>query len=105
MFPSTNMQAMDGPITGSQKKRPKPVVPESTITTRSRVPSVTEAGASDTPARPDGDNTEGDTSPMENATSKDSKSPNDNQIVTTQDKGINDSTSLGLLLVSCQTFL
>lgn len=71
--PLTNQDFDDSTVV-QQKKRSKTVVPPSNIATRSRA----------IPAPQDIEITEGHTSPTQNLTSKDSNSPDTNQVVLQQ---------------------
>ena len=108
MSSTTFKQAVDGSTMEPQTKRSKTVVPPSTITTRSRAIPGNETGASDTPARPDGENCQADTSPMQNQTSRDSNSPEGisreqcGAIINFEQQGIDSITSHCVLLVSCR---
>ena len=98
-----NNQAKDVPPTTAMKKHATPAVPESTVTTRSKAPTVTqptESASADTSTRPDGEDAELQITPTENLTSRGSNSPEDNQIVITKQKGIHIFTSICLLLVT-----
>ena len=91
---------MDEPAPAAHK-RVKNVVPSSTISTRSRAPTVTEPATSDTPTRiEDGNTKEQNTPTTQNRTSDGSNSPDDNQIVLFQRKGTNiDNLHVLLLLI------
>ena len=79
------------PPPAAKKKHATPAVPESTVTTRSRAPTVTqptESTSPDTSTQPDGDVAELQITPTHQLTSRGSNSPEDNQIVITKQKGI-----------------
>ena len=98
-----NNQAKDVPPTAAMKKHATPAVPERTVTTRSKAPTVTEPTASasaDAVSPPDGEDAEIQITPTENLTSRGSNSPQDNQIVITKQKGTHIFTSICLLLVT-----
>ena len=99
MSSSTIKQAVDEPAPAAHNKHVKKIVPSSTISTRSRAPTVIEPAASDTPTRTeDGNTVEQNTPTTQNRTSDGSNSPDDNQIVPFQRKGTNIDTLHGLLL-------
>ena len=91
-------QALDEPALAAHK-RVKNVVPSSTISTRSRAPTVTEPAASDTPTRTEDGNAEEQNTPTTQIrTSDGSNSPDDNQIVPFERQGTKIETLHFLLL-------
>ena len=85
MFDLLSLQVLGGSST--QKKRSRVPVPPSNIATRSRIPCETEDGASDVPMATADENTAEELSPTHNITSRDSSSPQENQIVNVQQQG------------------
>ena len=86
-------QAVDE-LTPAAHKRVKNIVPSSTISTRSRAPTVAEpVAASDTPTRTEDGNAEEQNTPTTQIhTSDGSNSPDDNQIVQFERQGTNIDT-------------